>query len=189
MRRFRVSLRGDDGAAAVEFALIFPIFMILAMGLLAAGTAFSRQINITQATREASRYGATYDIGNVDAVGTSPAVHPRGTVAERIHSWLNSVGQAVETSAGGKDNPIGGYDTWCVAIIDNDGTAPDNTTHLDRGGSYLAGGCLGVTSSIPSPSTYVEVVLRRDTKFFNLFTNASLNLDALSLTPYEGTLT
>src|ERR1700757_3250980 len=69
LRHFRRS-PSDEGAAAVEFALLFPIFMVLALGIINGGLAFSRQINVTQAAREASRFGSTYDISGIPGGGT-----------------------------------------------------------------------------------------------------------------------
>ena len=50
----------DDGAAAVEFALLFPIFFMVCIGTITFGFAFERWISVTQAAREASRFAATY---------------------------------------------------------------------------------------------------------------------------------
>lgn len=57
-RSFRM-FRSQSGAAAVEFALIVPLFMVLVFGTISAGLAFFRKIAVTQAAREGSRYGAT----------------------------------------------------------------------------------------------------------------------------------
>src|SRR5690349_16299174 len=124
--------RGDEGASAVEFALIFPIFMTLALGTIAAGTAFSKQINVTQAAREASRYGATYDM----------LATPGGTVAD----WLTAVDSAATAAAGAANNPIGGYDYRCVAYVTTgaDGHAiVTSSRHRENGGAMQDGPCPG----------------------------------------------
>lgn len=52
--------RGDQrGAVAVEFALIFPILVILLLGVTTAGIAYSRSVGVTNAVREGARFGAT----------------------------------------------------------------------------------------------------------------------------------
>jgi Flp pilus assembly protein TadG len=179
--RHVVRRRHDDRwAAAVEFALLFPIFMILAMGIITGGTAFSRQINVTQAAREASRYGATNDIG---ADQTTP-------LAGRIDTWLASVDNALRQSAGSANNPIGGYDYRCVAIVvtDVNGAATSSSRYMENGGSSAAGACPS-TATAPIPNaTFVQTVLSRNVQFFVLFINPTLHLDAVSVTPYEGTL-
>lgn len=179
-RYFRVARRGDDGAAAVEFALIFPIFMILALGIIAAGTAFSRQINVTQAAREASRYGATVDISTL--AGTTQQAH--------TDAWLALVDSAAVAAVGGANNPIGGYDQMCVALVvtDSSGAAVAGSRHLDHGGSPVAGACTNTaTAAIPS-TTFVQVVLLRNVTFAVLFINPTIHVDAVSSTPYERVL-
>lgn len=177
VRHFRPS-RGDSGAAAVEFALLFPIFMILAMGLIAAGTAFSRQINVTQAVRESSRYGATYDI----------------TAAGGTANWLIAVDQAVLESVGAVDNPLGGYNYRCVAIIVRDGAGAVDATrsaYREDGVNFLNTnkGCpRTATPNFGPGSKVVQTVLQRRIKFVALFINPTIDLNAVSSTPYEGTM-
>jgi Flp pilus assembly protein TadG len=173
-RRTHLLTRSDVGASAVEFALLFPIFMVLAMGTIAAGTAFSKQITVTQAAREASRYGATYDM-------TSPSVG--------INTWLADVASATMTAAGNQSDPLGGYDYYCVAYVV---TTPAGTVdaskskHLQMGGSPTAGACPSATAPTITSTDFVQVALTRNTQFFVLFANPNLRLDSVSLTPYEG---
>lgn len=47
--------RREDGAAAVEFALILPVFLALLLGMIDFGFAFNAKIGITQAAREGAR--------------------------------------------------------------------------------------------------------------------------------------
>ena len=81
MRRRTPKQRSDHGAAAVEFALLFPIFFMVCIGTITFGFAFEQWISVTQAAREASRFAATYP-------------NPSGT------TWLDTVGQAAAESAG-----------------------------------------------------------------------------------------
>jgi len=48
------------GAVAVEFALILPIFLVLILGVVEYGRAFSIQVSMAQAAREAARYTAIH---------------------------------------------------------------------------------------------------------------------------------
>jgi Flp pilus assembly protein TadG len=181
VRHFR--RENDEGAAAVEFALLFPIFMILALGIMTAGTAFSRQINITQAAREASRYGATLDISGMDTTQS---------LAARTTTWLDSSDNALTQSAGNRLNPIAGYDYRCVAIVitDNTGAASSSSRYKETVGNsastYGNGACPSTQTAPITSTTYVQTVLSRDVKFFVLFINPTLHLDAVSVTPYEG---
>ena len=190
LRHFR-RRRADEGAAAVEFALLFPIFMILALGIINGGFAFSRQINVTQAAREASRYGATYDISRIDGLSNGNA--GSGTFDQRAAIWIAALNSAAKTAVGNKLNPTGGYDELCVALVTyaNNGTI-DSAHSLYMQDDVLTPaattGCphLNTQPSFPG-SSIVQVVLSRDMKFFVLFINPTIHLDAVSNTPYEGT--
>jgi Flp pilus assembly protein TadG len=186
VRRFRPARR-DEGAAAVEFALLFPIFMILALGIINGGFAFSRQINVTQAAREASRYGSTYSV----------------TAAGGLTNWLNSVDSAMcqainnghACSPSQASNPVAGYDFRCVAFIARNTDAGATINQANSGYKMNDAAPVTNTSSfcnnaftVPNlgPGTKVVVtVLSRDVKFFVLFINPTLHLDAVSTTPYE----
>ena len=48
----------DRGAAAVEFALLLPVVLLLLFGIVDFGLALKAQITITQAAREGARLGA-----------------------------------------------------------------------------------------------------------------------------------
>lgn len=48
---------GEKGAAAVEFALVLPLLVVLLVGIMEFGLALWRQEMITNATREAARAG------------------------------------------------------------------------------------------------------------------------------------
>jgi Flp pilus assembly protein TadG len=48
----------DRGAAAVEFALLFPLLMLIVFGIIDFGRALNAQITLTQAAREGARLDA-----------------------------------------------------------------------------------------------------------------------------------
>lgn len=58
--------RGDRGAAAVEFALILPVLMLIVIGIIEYGYYFSREISVTNAALVGAR---SFAVGNsaVDA--------------------------------------------------------------------------------------------------------------------------
>jgi Flp pilus assembly protein TadG len=49
---------GDRGAAAVEFALVLPMLLLLVFGLIDLGRAINAQITLTQAARVGARMAA-----------------------------------------------------------------------------------------------------------------------------------
>jgi hypothetical protein len=63
-----VSGRGQDGAAAVEFALLLPLLVLLLFGFIQFGLAFNTRIQATNAAREAARQ-AVVGIDNWNDVG------------------------------------------------------------------------------------------------------------------------
>lgn len=79
MRRIR--LGSERGAAAVEFALVFPLLVLVLFGIVEFGSIFNAQLMLTSAAREGARSMA---VGNDQAaakslllgaaVGLSPAV-------------------------------------------------------------------------------------------------------------------
>jgi Flp pilus assembly protein TadG len=57
MRRLH-NAAGDRGAAAVEFALVLPILLLVVFGIIDFGRAYNAQITLTQAAREGVRLAA-----------------------------------------------------------------------------------------------------------------------------------
>ena len=47
------------GAVVVEFALVLPLLVALLVGVTTSGMAYNKKLNMTYATREGARYGAT----------------------------------------------------------------------------------------------------------------------------------
>jgi Flp pilus assembly protein TadG len=54
--------RGQQGAAALEFALVAPLFLLLWFGILDFGLAMYAKGLITNACQEGARYGAIYHL-------------------------------------------------------------------------------------------------------------------------------
>ena len=48
----------DRGAVAVEFALLLPLLLLIAFGIIDFGRALNAQITLTQAAREGARLAA-----------------------------------------------------------------------------------------------------------------------------------
>src|SRR5215469_15927355 len=57
----RGSASSERGAAAVEFALLLPLLLLLVFGIIDFGRAINAQITITQAAREGARAHALGD--------------------------------------------------------------------------------------------------------------------------------
>jgi Flp pilus assembly protein TadG len=60
----RARLKHEEGANAVEFALVLPILVVLLFGILYGGLVINHQLSVTQAAREGARFGATAPWGD-----------------------------------------------------------------------------------------------------------------------------
>jgi Flp pilus assembly protein TadG len=63
----------DRGAAAVEFAVLLPVLLLLVFGLIDFGRALNAQITLTQAAREGARLAA---LGQPNVVSRTQAAAP-----------------------------------------------------------------------------------------------------------------
>jgi Flp pilus assembly protein TadG len=60
MRRFSAAASSRDrGAAAVEFALLLPLLLLIVFGIIDVGRALNAQITLAEAAREGARLAAT----------------------------------------------------------------------------------------------------------------------------------
>jgi hypothetical protein len=96
---------GDGGAALVEFALVFPLLMLLMLGMVSAGVAWNQQLQITHAAREGARYGATV---RRDQAFVAPT-----------DNWAEAVSDVTLGRAGGELEVDGA--TICVALVQGSG--------------------------------------------------------------------
>lgn len=82
-RHIRTTRRGQRGAVAVEFAMVFVIFFILLYGGIAYGMIFAIKHSFTQAAAEGAR-AALQDVGDLDARKALAL-----DTATQIVSWLD----------------------------------------------------------------------------------------------------
>lgn len=165
MRRVRAARESPDGgAAAVEFALLLPIFLAIVLGIITIGLAFERWIGITQAAREGSRVGATLSL----AASNDP---PPGD----INTWLQKVYDS-SLRASGLATTDPGF-AACVALF-------DGTTFTKRNQSgQSTGECYADGQSGPR----VQVVLQRDTFWDWFFVQQNVTIRSRSTTRWEAT--
>lgn len=71
----------EDGASAVEFALIAPVVFAIALGGITGGLAFNTQQSLNHAAREAARFAATADSLDLEAI----AEYAVGSAAGQLH--------------------------------------------------------------------------------------------------------
>ena len=74
MIRSKARKKDEDGAVAVEFALIAPILLLLIVAIIEFSYFYNLQISVTQAAREAARTMAvTNDTGKAQAAAVAGA--------------------------------------------------------------------------------------------------------------------
>lgn len=170
--RFPAPSRRQAGAAAVEFALLFPLFVLIVFGIVDMGFAFNQKINLTQATREASRYGATLSV---------LASHKTGSTLDgTVTTWLESVQQVV-LSAGGSDLDASRPNRYvCVAYISTTDSVTQSLT-LGTGGPSSSSPCYSDGRS----DDRVQVVVRSDTALDFLLFGGSITVGSESVTHFE----
>lgn len=61
----------QSGQSLVEFALLFPVLLLILLGAIDLGRAFNAYVTITNASREGARYGVTHP---TDAAGITARV-------------------------------------------------------------------------------------------------------------------
>ena len=92
----------------VEFALILPLVLMLAFGMVTAGLTYNHKIDLTHAAREGARYGATLAqlqcTGSPNPCGTKTWWRIRyttttGTVTDRTTWSVNILGNPVHLVA------------------------------------------------------------------------------------------
>jgi len=81
----------EQGTALVEFALILPLVLMLAFGVVTAGLTYNHKIDLTHAAREGARYGAT-----LAQLQCSGSPNPCGT-----QTWAQVVQSVVVQRAAG----------------------------------------------------------------------------------------
>jgi Flp pilus assembly protein TadG len=176
-RALRQRRSGDEGAGAVEFALLFPLFIMLAIGTISAGFAFHAWLSVTHGAQETSRFAATL---GVDASG--------GTTTE----WLDSVADralAASDLMTDATHAIPGS-RICVAVVSPTNIpllnnhlviTADSTGQIVRGAA-ASGPCPGLSTM---SGDYVQVEVTRPTNFNYVFAAATINVGKSSVNRYE----
>jgi Flp pilus assembly protein TadG len=186
--------RRDDGAAAVEFALLLPIFVMLVFGVISTGLSLWKHISDVQAARDAARYGSTLPVVPA-AVSTDCASATLG-----VSGWLDCVRSVAIREAGWTDatnvGQTGDNGYVCVAYVQDTTTVGVNAKVLTQnltagtanpddpavpGSGSSAGGCFDDSRS----DGRVQVYIRRDGNFNAVFYTRTWNMNTQISIPYE----
>lgn len=108
----------DDGAAAVEFAIVLPLLLLILFGIIDFGRAYNQQLVITEAAREGARadalgQSASTQVGNVvnsqfsytvtvttTCAANSTAANNSTVVVSRTYDPITPVGDIVQMFGG-----------------------------------------------------------------------------------------
>ncbi|OGR24820.1 MAG: hypothetical protein A2139_10870 [Desulfobacca sp. RBG_16_60_12] len=79
-------MRSEHGGITVEFAIIFPVLMLLVFGVIDFGHAWYMRHLMSDASREGARYGTRYKTGNANSRILPRNLSP--TVTDYLlHTW------------------------------------------------------------------------------------------------------
>ena len=88
----RLGGRGDQrGAAAVEFALVVPLLLLIVFGIVDFGIAFSNFENVRSGTREAARLGVVNDLTSAPSCTINGATVTPPTNPTTVADWTNAL--------------------------------------------------------------------------------------------------
>lgn len=158
---------GERGATAVEFAILFPVFVMLAFGTISFGFAFEKWISVTQAAREASRFAATYPL---PSTGVSP--------------WLTDVKAVAKEAAGISGTTPSSEYYVCVRFVNRIGPATTPVTTSSSEGS-LDGASCPVNSTTTLPDNAAEVLVMREADLSWIFGAATVAVSGDNVSRYE----
>jgi Flp pilus assembly protein TadG len=140
----RARARGEEGAAAVEFALIVGVLAMLIFGMLQFGLAFFQLQNLRAATREGARAGA---VGAAVDDGTSDSITSHVQAASGISTSFGS-SLFVQRVMNGTPTTVTGSTKPCADV---NGVTPDSViTGIDLSSPSLPSGLQNIfTVDIP----------------------------------------
>ena len=173
----------EQGAAAVEFALIVPVFLMLVMGLISSGLAFNRWNTLSHSSREGGRHGATLAMESTSGVPDA---------------WLDDVTHVAVTSAAGQLGASTKGRYACIAYI---GFEPRQNSTSDWSRKRIeSGSAVSYTSaSVNTPSSWcyddgrgssgddrrVQVVVGMETTFSIVFWANTFQQTSESVSRFE----
>jgi Flp pilus assembly protein TadG len=133
-------MRGESGAALVEFALILPFFLMLVFGVLSAGQAYNNKLTVVNVAREGARYGAALPQSQCTPTsscsGKTWAQAVQAVVAQRSDGSLSTSQVCVALVAGSPAAVVGGSSTASFTTS-TDGSSPCYNDGLTDGGTRV----------------------------------------------------
>lgn len=119
--------RRDSGAAAVEFALLVPILLILVFGIISFGIVLAQQLTLSNSARQAARFVVTQDRTCADVMNeVTSSASTIAMDASNVTVEVRTAGAGSLTCgpAQGAFSPTDAAKKPCV------GTAPDSSIEV-----------------------------------------------------------
>jgi hypothetical protein len=153
--------REERGAAAVEFALVLPMLVVLMFGMVWTGLAYSDHLSVTNAVREGARYGSAIDYTS--------------------SGWATSVRDRVKQVYYNKGGNLTDAEI-CVRLVDSGGTVLASEIGSDCGGAPA-------TPTMAAGSCAVIVWVRKERKIeLVVFPTMHFDIGAKSVSYYGRTV-
>ena len=156
----------ESGASLVEFALVLPVFVLLLLGMMTGGLAYSRKLSVASATREGARFGATLPI----------------TASLPVNDWLQRVAELTISSSDGELTSDKPGQRVCVAYVPASG-APTRREIVGGAVSVSSGSCIADDGR--AGETRVQVVAQRTSTLEALVYSRDLTLQSHAVARYE----
>ena len=171
--RLRRSAHDERGAAAVELAIILPLFLLLVFGGLTAALSYEHKSEVVQAVRDGARFGATTPLAQCDTTSNCGS-----------RNWAELVQYVTSKRSGGALSTS----QICVALV----TGSSGAVYSRTGGVYST----GTTATFPTTGcfddgdadtgTRVHVAAVRNGDSINLvFSSFAIPLSSNSTAHYE----
>lgn len=87
MRETHTGVAGDSGVAAVEFAIIVPLLLLLVFGIIEFGTLFAQQLALSNGARQGARFAAVPDSTDITAPTSSCA-----QITQQVQDAASTIG-------------------------------------------------------------------------------------------------
>jgi Flp pilus assembly protein TadG len=140
--------------------------MMLLLGMLTGGLAYSRKLSVAQATREGARFGATLPI----------------TGALPVDPWLTRVANLTIASSDGELGATRPGQFVCVAYVASTGVA---RMRSETGGAVSFNDAACIADDGRTGETRVQVVARRSSKLEVLVFSQDLDLESHAVARFE----
>jgi hypothetical protein len=157
----------DSGAALVEFAIVLPVFLMLLLGMMTGGLAYSRKLSVGQAAREGARFGATLPI---------TASLPRD-------AWLQRVGDLTIASSDGELTSDKPGRSVCIAHVPASGS-PRKWEVVGTATAVLSDGSC-IADDGRAGEARVQVVVARTSRLEALVFSRDLALESHAVARFE----